>query len=82
MESDICEIILTFVLKTPPPHDSGLASRQFSQLEVDSVSIYQIQMRIEEHYGLTLEDSFLFEHPTPELAATALAGRLAGVAKP
>ena len=77
MQTDICETILTFVLDTPPPHDAELSSRQFSQLEVDSVSIYQIQMQIEERYGLTLEDSFLFEHPTPERAAAAIAERLA-----
>lgn len=75
----ICETILSFILATPPPPGSGAAAKSFSQLEVDSVSIYQLQMQIEERYGLELEDSFLFEYPTPERAAAAIAGRLGQV---
>jgi len=48
----------------------------FSSLGVDSVNVFEIILKIETRYSVTLPDTFLFEHRTPDDAAEALSIRL------
>ena len=78
--SSLCEALVAIiadVLQRPLAPTPEVAEKTFPQLGVDSVSIYQIQIQIEERYGLSLDDGFLFEHATPAQAATVIAQQLA-----
>jgi acyl carrier protein len=76
----ICEALVAIVadvLQIPLSPTPEVAKKTFPQLGVDSVSIYQIQIQLEERYGLALDDGFLFEHATPAQAAATIAQQLA-----
>lgn len=55
---------------------AATGAKDFAALGVDSVSVFQLQMQLEDRFELTLPETFLFEHPTPERAAAALLVRL------
>ena len=48
----------------------------FASLGVDSVNVFEIILKIETRYPVTLRDTFLFEHRTPDDAAQALRAML------
>ena len=48
----------------------------FGSLGVDSVSVFQLQLKIEEAFSLSLPEDFLIVHNTPALAAEAMAAHL------
>lgn len=48
------------------------ATKNFTSLGVDSVSVFQLQMKLENYYSLALPNDFLFEHSTAEEASSAI----------
>ena len=48
----------------------------FAALGVDSVNVFEIILKIETRYPVTLPDTFLFEHRTPDDAAQAISAML------
>lgn len=59
-----------------------IAEKSFGVLGVDSVSIVQLHLRIEEEFSLSLPDNFLIDHNTPALAAEVLATQLQASHRP
>lgn len=56
--------------------DDGSPDKGFVHLGVDSVSVFRLQMELEERLKLSLPDTFLLDHPTPRQTAVELARRL------
>jgi acyl carrier protein len=56
--------------------DAATASKSFAALGVDSVSVFEMQLFLEDRLGIELNETMLFENPTPGEAAAALARQL------
>lgn len=73
------DIIITMtaeVTERPIAVNDESGRRTFDLLGVDSVSVFQLQMKIETHWELMLPDDFLLRHPSPDQAASAILSRL------
>lgn len=55
--------------------DDRAPDRGFHLLGIDSVSVFRLQLDLENRLGIALPDEFLVQNPTPRKAAAALARR-------
>jgi acyl carrier protein len=66
----IAMTVETINRRLDPGPETG--QRDFASLGVDSVNVFEIILKIETRYEVTIKDTFLFTHRTPVDAAQAL----------